>query len=235
MDKKNGKTALLTGASKGYGRAVSRVLLENGWRVIGNARTADVLQETEAELAGLGEFLPVVGDVDDERHLAELVGLAADHGDLSLVVNNAGALGPSPRPELVDFPVDDLAALLQTNVLRPLRLIQLALPRMVREGAVINITSDASVGAYEGWGGYGASKAALDSISAVLGKELESVRVYALDPGDMRTDMHQEAFPGEDISDRALPEVTAPAVLRLVEERPESGRYRAEDLLAPVA
>jgi NAD(P)-dependent dehydrogenase (short-subunit alcohol dehydrogenase family) len=147
-------------------------------------------------------------------------------------VNNASTLGPSPLPSLDRYPVASLRQVLETNTVAPLAVVQAVLPELVAAGGVVvDISSDAAVEAYPGWGGYGASKAALDQISAVLAAELPSIRVYAFDPGDMRTDMHQAAYPGEDISDRPEPGAIVPALLRLIEDRPESGRYRASDLL----
>ena len=165
---------------------------------------------------------------------AALVVAAIDAGPLRLLVNNASRLGPSPQPRLADYLAADLRAVYTTNVFAPLALIQAALPALTGNGGgIVNITSDAAVEPYEGWGGYGSSKAALDQLTAVLAAEEPSLRCYAFDPGDMRTDMHQQAFPGEDISDRPEPETVVPALLRLIDERPPSGRYRASDLAVP--
>jgi NAD(P)-dependent dehydrogenase (short-subunit alcohol dehydrogenase family) len=173
----------------------------------------------------------VPGDVADPVHRAELATAVARAGRLDLIVNNASTLGPSPLPGLDRYPVDALEEVFRTNTLAPLALTQALLPYLAPGGTVVNVTSDAAVEAYEGWGGYGASKAALDQISAVLGAEHPEIRVYAFDPGDMRTAMHQEAYPGEDISDRPEPETVVPGLLRLLEDAPPSGRYRASDLL----
>ena len=148
-------------------------------------------------------------------------------------MNNASRLGPSPQPALPDYPVNELRAVYEANVVAPLALIQAALPALTgNSGAVVNLSSDAGAEPYPGWGGYGSSKAALDQLSAVLGAEAATVAVYAFDPGDMRTEMHQAAFPGEDISDRPEPASVVPALLRLLDDRPASGRYRAADVLA---
>jgi NAD(P)-dependent dehydrogenase (short-subunit alcohol dehydrogenase family) len=161
-----------------------------------------------------------------------LLAAAADAGPLRLLVNNASRLGPSPQPALADYPANELWAVYNTNVLAPLALIQAAMPTLIDSaGVIVNLTSDAAVEPYRGWGGYGSSKAALDQLSAVLAAENPGVPVYAFDPGDMRTEMHQAAFPGEDISDRAEPQSVMPALLRLLDTRPVSGRYRAADLI----
>jgi NAD(P)-dependent dehydrogenase (short-subunit alcohol dehydrogenase family) len=171
--------------------------------------------------------------VSDPAHRGDLAGAVQEMGGLDLLVNNASTLGTTPLPSLAEYPLDDLEQVLHINVLAPLALTQMLLPSLApRHGVVVNITSDAAVEAYEGWGGYGSSKAALDQITAVLAAEQPGLHVYAFDPGDMRTQMHQDAFPGEDISDRPLPEQVAPSLLRLIDERPKSGRYRAGDLPA---
>lgn len=223
------RAAIVTGASRGYGRAVAAELRRAGWEVMVDAR--DPLALGEAARAVGARHL--AGDVDDPTHRAELIdGVAAAFGRLDLLVNNAGALGVSPLPPLADYPLDALRRLLDVNVVAQIGLVQLALPLLRRNhGAIVNITSDAAVEAYPGWGGYGLTKAALEQASAVLAVEEPEVAVWWLDPGDMRTRMHQDAFPGEDISDRPDPEAVAPAVLRLVERRPPSGRVRAAELL----
>jgi NAD(P)-dependent dehydrogenase (short-subunit alcohol dehydrogenase family) len=224
--------AIVTGASRGFGRALTSALLDRGWTVVADARRAADLDETAAALSS-SRLIAIPGDVTDPAHRAALIVAAIDAGPLRLLVNNASRLGPSPQPVLADYLAADLRAVYNTNVFAPLALIQAALPALTDNGGVIvNLTSDAAVEVYEGWGGYGSSKAALDHLSAILGAENPAVRVYAFDPGDMRTEMHQAAFPGEDISDRPDPESVVPALLRLLDTRPPAGRYRASDLLA---
>ncbi|MBK5227436.1 MAG: SDR family oxidoreductase [Actinobacteria bacterium] len=222
--------ALITGGSRGLGRALATELAARKWQVIIDGRDAGALEKAAGEMEpGVVTALP--GDVADSRHRTDLVAAVRELGGLDLLVNNASVLGPSPQPNLADYPLDVLERVCSVNVLAPLALIQAALPELRADGAIVNVTSDAGVEAYEGWGGYGSSKAALDQLSNILGAEHPSLHVYAFDPGDMRTQMHQEAFPGEDISDRPEPETVVPSFLRLVEERPPSGRYRASDLL----
>ena len=185
-------------------------------------------------MRGLADVVTIPGDVTDPAHRADLAAAVGRAGGLDALVNNASRLGPSPQPLLRDYPLDELGRVYDTNVLAPLALIQLlTAPLTVAAGTIVNVSSDAAVEAYPGWGGYGSSKAALDQLTAVLAAEEPSLRCYALDPGDMRTDMHQQAFPGEDISDRPEPETVIPALLRLLDERPPSGRYRASDLAVP--
>ncbi len=225
-------TAIVTGASQGLGHAVAAELAAAGWDLVVDARTAPDLRAAAAHLDALGPGRVTAnpGDVTDHAHLAALVESAGE--TLRLVVNNAGTLGPSPLPALAEYPVQGLEQVLAANVVAPLRLIQLALPALrANRGVVVNVTSDAAVEAYPGWGGYGASKAALEQLSHVLAAEEPGVRVYRLDPGDLRTAMHQAAFPGEDISDRALPEERAQALLRLAAGDLPSGRYTAAELL----
>lgn len=223
-------TAIVTGGSRGFGRALAAELVRHGWLVIIDGRGPGPLQRAAADIGAV----PVVGDVTDPGHRARLLAVAtAAGGRLDLLVNNASTLGTSPLPALSAYDHGALRAVFETNVLAPLALVQLALP-LLREnaGAVLNITSDAAVEAYEGWGGYGASKAALDQLSNVLAVEEPGLRVWALDPGDMRTEMHQAAFPGQDISDRPEAETVVPAVLALLAHRPPSGRLKASDLQA---
>ncbi|HZC53538.1 MAG TPA: SDR family oxidoreductase [Mycobacterium sp.] len=222
--------AIVTGASRGFGKALTAALLDSGWTVVGDARRATDLETTAAELNSL-RLITLPGDVTRASHRDALVAAAIDAGPLRLLVNNASRLGPSPQPVLADYPASELSAVYQTNLFAPLALIQAALPALADNGGVVvNLTSDAAAEPYPGWGGYGSSKAALDQLSAVLAAEVPAVPVYAFDPGDMRTEMHQAAFPGEDISDRAEPQSVVPAVLRLLDTRPASGRYRAADL-----
>ena len=221
-------TAVLTGASRGLGFALAEALAERGWRLVIDARNADDLEAARARLAERTEVLAVAGDVADAWHRGRLLWLAGERIDL--LVNNAGTLGASPLPALADYPLDVLRQAFEVNVLAPLALVQLALPRMAVGGRVVNVTSDAAVEAYEGWGGYGASKAALEQLSRVLAVERPDLRVYAVDPGDMNTRMHQEAFPGEDISDRPPPSASVPGLLALVDGDVPSGRHRAAEL-----
>ncbi len=223
--------AIVTGASRGFGRAVAFDLAKGGWTLVVDGRRAGPLSDVELALEGLGTpAQAIVGDVTDPSHRDALVQAAATFGSLDLLVNNASTLGPSPLPRLADFPRDQLRAVYEANVFAPLALIQLALPLLRRSsGIVLSVTSDASVEGYEGWGGYGSSKAALDQLHRVLAVEVPELAIYTFDPGDMRTDMHQAAFPGEDISDRPLPEAVVPALRRLIDSGLPSGRYRAGD------
>lgn len=222
--------ALVTGASRGLGLALVRALTARGWRVVVDARDEKALRAATASLEHAELVSIVPGDVVDEGHRAALVGAARDLGPLDLVVNNASILGPSPQPPLASYPLDVFERVLRVNVVAPLALVQMLLPHVAEGGTIVNVTSDAAVEPYEGWGGYGSSKAALDQLSAILAAEQPALHVYAFDPGDMRTAMHQEAFPDEDISDRPEPETVVPALLRLVDDRPPSGRYRAAGL-----
>jgi NAD(P)-dependent dehydrogenase (short-subunit alcohol dehydrogenase family) len=222
--------AIVTGASRGFGRAVTAALLDRGWTVVGDARRTVDLESTAQELNS-ARLIALPGDVTDASHRGALVAAATGAGPLRLLVNNASRLGPSPQPALADYPETELWAVYQTNLFAPLALIRATLPALgANAGAIVNLTSDAAVEPYPGWGGYGSSKAAFDQLSAILAAEISGVPVYAFDPGDMRTEMHQAAFPGEDISDRAEPESVVPALLRLLDTRPAGGRYRATDL-----
>ena len=234
MTPSSNRTVLITGASRGLGLALAQALALQGWRLIVDARGADALHAVAAELASLTAITAVAGDVSDPVHRQALAEAARAAGGLDAVVNNASILGPSPQPELLDYPLDVLEQVYRVNVLAPLGILQ-ALRDELRPGAaVINITSDAGVEAYPGWGGYGSSKAALEQLSAVLAAEHPDWRVYWVDPGDMRTQMHQEAFPGEDIGDRPLPEVSVPGLLALIEGSSPAGRYRAQQMGAAV-
>jgi NAD(P)-dependent dehydrogenase (short-subunit alcohol dehydrogenase family) len=226
--------ALVTGASRGLGRALAHGLADNGWGLILDARTPADLASAAADI-GEAVVVAIPGDVADPGHRADLNKTVAQQGGLDLLVANASTLGPSPQPALADYPLDELRRVYEVNVLAPLALAQLLIPALAaRRGTILNITSDASVEPYEGWGGYGSSKAALDQLTAILGAEQPSLRVYAVDPGDMRTQMHQDAFPGEDISDRPEPETVVPALLELLRTRPKSGRLRASDFRTQV-
>jgi NAD(P)-dependent dehydrogenase (short-subunit alcohol dehydrogenase family) len=216
--------AIITGASRGLGLALARALAADGWRLTIDARTAGELERAARELGRVSEVVALAGDVADPAHRQALVSAAGD--GIDLLVNNASALGPSPQPPLATYPLDVLERVYAVNVLAPLALTQLLLPRAARNATIINISSDAAVEAYPGWGGYGSAKAALDHLSATLAAERPDLRVYAADPGDMRTQLHQEAFPGEDISDRPLPETAVPGLLALIRGDHASGRYR---------
>jgi len=219
------QTAIVTGASRGLGLALGRALVERGWRIVVDARGNDALQTAWAGVEGA---TAVQGDIRDPAHRRALVEAAGERIDL--LVNNASLLGPSPQPPLSRYPLHELRHVYEVNVTAPLGLVQLALPRLSEGARILNITSDAAVEPYEGWGGYGSSKAALEQLSAILAAEHPELRVYAVDPGDMNTQMHQEAFPGEDISDRPPPEESVPGLLTLIEGDVASGRYRAAEL-----
>jgi NAD(P)-dependent dehydrogenase (short-subunit alcohol dehydrogenase family) len=239
-------TALITGASRGLGRAVAAGLVQAGFDLIIDARDAAALDAAAGALRAAGgpvradsgaqrpqsTVTALAGDVTQPAHRAALAAAAQAAGRLDLLVNNAGTLGASPLPALAEYPPDELRAAFEVNVIAPIALTQLLLPLLrASGGAVLNITSDAAVEAYAGWGGYGAAKAALEQASNVLAAEEPVLRVWWADPGDIRTDMHQLAFPGEDISDRPEPESVVPAFVRLVTERLPSGRYRASHLV----
>ena len=225
------KKALVTGASRGLGRALASGLAAAGYALVIDARDGQALRlAAEAIRAGApgADVTALPGDVTDPAHRAALRAAA---GEIDLLVNNAGTLGAAPLPALADYPIEELRAAFEANVIAPVALTQLFLPALrERGGAVLNVTSDAAVEPYAGWGGYGAAKAAIEQASNVLAAEESAVRVWWVDPGDLRTDMHQAAFPGEDISDRPRPESVAPALVRLVTERLPSGRYRATEL-----
>jgi NAD(P)-dependent dehydrogenase (short-subunit alcohol dehydrogenase family) len=232
----NNQIALVTGASRGLGLALASALAREGYSLIIDARDSDALAKAEAEIGvpfPASRITAIPGDVTDPVHRAALKSAVEAAGGLDLLVNNAGTLGAHPLPSLADYPVDELRTAFEVNVIAPVALTQLLLPALrVRGGAVLNITSDAAVEAYAGWGGYGAAKAALEQASNVLAAEELTVRVWWADPGDLRTDMHQQAFPGEDISDRPLPSAVVPGFLRLIGERLPNGRYRAQELLS---
>jgi NAD(P)-dependent dehydrogenase (short-subunit alcohol dehydrogenase family) len=211
-------------------------LASRGWSLVIDGLDESRLAAAAADLRAEhgATVVAIAGDVTDAAHREALVGAAVDLGGVDLLVNNASELGPSPLPPLAELPVDTFARVLDVNVVAPLALVQRALPSLLaRHGRVINVSSDAAVEAYAGWGGYGSSKAALEQLSNVLAAEQPELRVYRVDPGDMRTDMHQAAFPGEDISDRPLPEESVPGLLALVEGELPSGRYEAREVAAP--
>ncbi len=223
--------AIVTGASRGFGRALATDLAKGGWSLVVDGRSAGSLGAVAEHLDPLGgPVRAVVGDIADPEHRATLVASAAELGGIDLLVNNASELGPSPLPDLERFPLDALRNVYEVNVVAPLALLQVALPLLRRSrGTVVCLSSDAAVEPYARWGGYGSSKAALDQLHRILAAEEPTLRVYQFDPGDMRTDMHQAAFPGEDISDRPEPDSVVPALLRLLGSGAPSGRYRATD------
>jgi len=226
------RTALITGASRGLGLALARALAGEGWTLIVDARGEDALESARAELAEQTRVVAIPGDVSDPEHRAALADAAREVGALDALVNNASILGPSPQPALLDYPLDVLEEVYRKNTLAPLALVQALRNDLKQDARILNVTSDAAVEPYEGWGGYGSSKAALEQISHILAAENPNLRVYRVDPGDMRTRMHQEAFPDEDISDRPLPEESVPGFLELLIGDLPSGRYEARALAA---
>jgi NAD(P)-dependent dehydrogenase (short-subunit alcohol dehydrogenase family) len=226
-------TAIVTGASRGLGLALARALAERRWRLVINAREAGTLGDVATELAQSTDVAALAGDVSDPEHRASLIAAAGSRIDV--LVNNASVLGPSPQPALADYPLDTLEHVYRVNVLAPLALVQLALPRLTPAARIVNVSSDAAVEPYEGWGGYGSAKAALDHLTAILAIEHHELRIYAVDPGDMNTRLHQEAFPGEDISDRPPPEASVRGLLALIEGDLPSGRYQARALAGAAA
>jgi NAD(P)-dependent dehydrogenase (short-subunit alcohol dehydrogenase family) len=229
-NKQQQRTALITGASRGLGLALARGLARRGWNLILTARDEQRLRTVRDELAAITHVAAIGGDVTTPAHRLALAILARGHAGLDAVINNAGALGPSPQPELFEYPLEVLSTVFEANVIAPLGVLQAVRDELKPDARVINVTSDAAANAYPGWGGYGSSKAALEQLSAILAAENPSLKVYWVDPGDMRTDMHQAAFPGEDISDRPLPEVRVPAFINLLEGDLPSGRYVAASL-----
>ncbi|MFD4144025.1 SDR family NAD(P)-dependent oxidoreductase [Streptomyces sp. NPDC058572] len=225
--------AVITGASKGLGRALAAALAQRGWDLVLGARTADVLKESAQHAGAFGtQVVAVPGDVTEAGHRTALVAAARALGGLDLLVSNASALGAEPLVPLEALPLDGLRTALETNVVAALGLVQEALPllRASSAGTVVTVSSDAAAEAYGTWGGYGASKAALDQLAAVLAVEEPGVRVWSVDPGDMQTDLYAAAVPDDD-DPRPSPESVAPGFLRLLEQRPASGRYAAQALL----
>ncbi len=220
-------TALITGASRGLGLALARALAERSWTLILDARGAEALDAAHAELSRLTHVITIAGDVTHPAHRQALAAAAQVVGRLDAVVNNASLLGPSPQPPLVEYPLDVLEHVYGANVIAPLAIIQAVRDELEPGARIVNVTSDAGVQPYPGWGGYGSSKAALAQLSAILAAEHPEWRVYWVDPGDMRTQMQQEAFPGEDINDRPPPEESVPGLIALLEGDLPSGRYVA--------
>ena len=224
------RVALVTGGSRGLGLALTRELGKRGWHVIVDARDGERLSVAVEGMPAVS-VTPVPGDVADPSHRRILAEAVENAGGLDLLVNNASILGPSPQPRLADYPLDVLAEVYAVNTLAPLGLLQLVLPHLEkRNGRVVSVSSDAAVEPYEGWGGYGSAKAALDHLTAILAAEQPNLRIYSFDPGDMATELQQQAFPDEDITDRAAPETVVPSLLKLVEGDLPSGRYRAADI-----
>jgi len=229
-----GRVAVVTGASRGLGRALARALAEDGYRLVVDARDGTALRAAMAGLPAGAVVTAIPGDITDPAHRGDLRRAAEALGGPDLLINNAGTLGPSPLPAVSDFPLDELRTAFEVNVIAPIALTQMLLPALrERGGAVLSVTSDAAVEAYAGWGGYGAAKAALEQACNVLAAEEIAVRVWRVDPGDLRTQMHQDAFPGEDISDRPPPEVSVQGLLALIEGDHPSGRYTARVLVTP--
>ncbi len=231
----NHKVALITGASKGLGLALAEALAQRKWYLIINARNAEELLHAKRHLEQWTSVTAISGDVRDEVHLIQFREVLQKlNTPLDLVVNNASTLGASPQPQLLDYPIETIHSIVHTNLIAPLSLLQKVRPFLADHPTVINISSDAAVEPYPGWGGYGASKAGLDHLTLILAQENPRWHIYAFDPGDMRTQMHQEAFPGQDISDRPLPEeIAVPGLLNLLDSNRASGRYFARQLLEP--
>jgi NAD(P)-dependent dehydrogenase (short-subunit alcohol dehydrogenase family) len=224
-------TAIITGASRGLGAALAHSLAEDGWALIVDGRDPTALHDAAVSAT---DTIAIAGDISDEQHRDDLATAAASLGGLDLVVLNAGTLGPSPLPPLGQLRLRDLRATLEINLVAQLGVIQALLPHLRPGATIVAITSDAAVEAYEGWGAYGAAKAGFEHLAAVLASERPDLRVLRVDPGDMRTQMHQDAFPGEDISDRPEPEASVPGLRTLLAGPFPSGRYRVADVPAPL-
>jgi len=231
MSRKSQSVALITGASRGLGLALAQALAKKGWALIVDARHEGALEQARQQLSAYTRVAAIPGDVVDASHRQALAQAAVSFGGVDVLVNNASLLGPSPQPALLDYPLDALENVYRVNVFAPLAILQALRPYLKPEARIINISSDAGVEPYEGWGGYGSSKAALEHLSAIFAEENPHWRVYWVDPGDMRTQMHQEAFPDEDISDRPLPETSVPGFLALIDGGLPSGRYKARQLV----
>jgi NAD(P)-dependent dehydrogenase (short-subunit alcohol dehydrogenase family) len=225
------KNALITGASRGLGLALARALAQEGWRLIIDAQGQDTLRAAAHELSELTDVISIAGDISSPVHRAALSQAVDRVQGIDALINNASYLGPSPQPELVAYPLETLERVYQVNVFAPLALFQAVYSSLKDAAVVINISSDAGVEAYSGWGGYGSSKAALEQLSAIMAAENPKFRIYWVDPGDMKTQMHQEAFPGEDISDRPQPEASVPGLMALILGDLPSGRYQARQLV----
>jgi NAD(P)-dependent dehydrogenase (short-subunit alcohol dehydrogenase family) len=231
VDESHQRVAVVTGGSRGLGRALSAELVRRGWHVVIDGRDATALAAAASAL-GNAAVTAIPGDVSDPAH-RRLIAAAVASGGVDVVVNNASVLGPTPQPRLAEYPLEAIQAVYAVNTFAPLALVQLLLPHLARRhGRIVNISSDAAVEAYDGWGGYGSSKAALDHITAIVAVEHPDLSVYAFDPGDMRTDLQQQAFPEEDISDRPTPESVVPDLIGLITGSLPSGRYRVGELAA---
>jgi NAD(P)-dependent dehydrogenase (short-subunit alcohol dehydrogenase family) len=227
-------TATITGASRGLGLALARSLAEDGWALVLDGRHAGDLADAVGPLEPLTTIVPVVGDITDEAHRDDLAIAARSLGGIDVLVLNAGTLGPSPLPSLSRLRLGDLRTTLEANLVAQLGIVQALLPHLRPGATIVAITSDAAVEPYEGWGAYAAAKAGFEQLAAVLGAERPDLRVLRIDPGDMRTRMHQDAFPGEDITDRPLPEERVPGLRRLIDGPFPSGRYQVSDVPAPL-
>jgi NAD(P)-dependent dehydrogenase (short-subunit alcohol dehydrogenase family) len=227
------RVALITGASQGLGLALAEALADHGFALVIDARRADRLEPAASALAERTTVVSIPGDIADASHRAQLVEAVRELGRLDLLVNNASTLGESPLPALATIDLSVFRHVYEVNVVAPLALTQQLLGLLsASSGTIVNVTSDAAVEAYEGWGGYGSSKAAFEQLSAVLAAEHPELRVLVVDPGDMRTEMHQDAFPGEDISDRPLPDTVAPGLVALINGNQPSGRVRVSDVVS---
>lgn len=234
-DRRNGPVAVVTGGSQGLGLALSRALVRRGYSLVIDARRTDRLESAISELSAVGTAVGIAGDVTDAGHRRRLVEIAAGLGPIDVLVNNASTLGASPLPTIDEIDLDVVRHAFETNVVAPIALYQEASPHLAARAAIVNITSDAAVEGYPTWGGYGATKAALEQVGRVLAAERPDLRVLTVDPGDMRTEMHQDAFPGEDISDRPEPETSIPGLIALIEGDQPSGRYAARSVPSEVA
>ena len=225
------KNALITGASRGLGLALARQLADQGWGLVIDARGKKALEQVREELSKKTKVIAIAGDVTAESHRKKILKAVQELGGLDLIVNNASLLGPSPQPQLLDYPLEVLEDVYRANVIAPLAILQTLHSALKANACIVNVTSDAGVEAYGGWGGYGSSKAALEHLSHIFAEENPGLRVYWVDPGDMRTQMQQEAFPDEDISDRPLPEESVPGLIALIEGTLPSARYRAREVI----
>lgn len=224
------RVAIITGGSQGLGLALGRQLAKDGWALVIDARRADRLDAAATELGAITDVRAIAGDITDAHHRTALVEAAQELGTIQLIVNNASTLGASPLPPLDSIDLDVLRRTFDVNVVAPIALVQTAASDLGDGATIVNISSDAAVEPYPTWGGYASSKAALDHASAVLATEHPEWRVLSVDPGDMRTEMHQDAFPGDDITDRPAPDRSVPGIAALVAGDQPSGRYVAREV-----